>query len=98
MARSATGGEPIPVTQGPSSFPVFSRDGFSIFFLGSGERAGNFWVVPIDSGEERPVTDLGERRGELGSEALATDGTYLYFTWEEDIGDIWVMDVVTYEK
>jgi len=33
-------------------------------------------------------------RGSLGSEALATDGRYLYFAWEEDIGDIWVMDVV----
>jgi hypothetical protein len=25
--------------------------------------------------------------------SLATDGEYLYFTWEEDFGDIWVMDV-----
>ncbi len=23
-----------------------------------------------------------------------TDGDYLYFDWEEDLGDIWVMDVV----
>jgi hypothetical protein len=25
---------------------------------------------------------------------LATDGEYLYFTWSEVIGDIWVMDLV----
>jgi len=25
---------------------------------------------------------------------LSTDGAYLYFTWEQDLGDIWVMDVV----
>jgi hypothetical protein len=25
--------------------------------------------------------------------SLGTDGKYLYFTWEEDFGDIWLMDV-----
>ena len=39
------------------------------------------------------MTDLTERRDAPGSEAFATDGQYLYFTWEEDIGDIWVRDV-----
>jgi hypothetical protein len=29
----------------------------------------------------------------LGSFALATDGRYLFFTWEEDLGDLWTMDV-----
>jgi hypothetical protein len=24
----------------------------------------------------------------------ATDGTYLYFPWRDDLGDIWVMDIV----
>ena len=40
------------------------------------------------------MTDFEERRGSLGVFALATDGDYLYFTWQENIGDIWVMDVV----
>ena len=40
------------------------------------------------------MTDFEGKRGDLGSWALATDGDYLYFTWQEDIGDIWVMDVV----
>jgi len=35
----------------------------------------------------------GKPRGNLGCMSLATDGKYLYFTWEEDFGDIWVMDV-----
>ena len=39
------------------------------------------------------MTDLTERRDAPGSEAFATDSQYLYFTWEEDIGDIWVRDV-----
>ena len=43
---------------------------------------------------ERPVTDFRGRRGTLNEFALATDGDYLYFVWEENLGDIWVMDVV----
>ncbi len=38
------------------------------------------------------LSDTLARFGWLG--ALATDGDFLYFIWEEDEGDIWVMDVV----
>jgi hypothetical protein len=48
--------------------------------------------VAADRSVERPVTDLAGKRGSLGTEVLATDGQYLYFAWEEDLGDIWVMD------
>ena len=48
----------------------------------------------LEDESERPMTDLAGRHGELGGYALATDGHYLYFAWEEDLGDIWVMDVV----
>ncbi len=34
------------------------------------------------------------RVGQLGLYALATDGIYVYFTWRQDVGDLWVMDVV----
>lgn len=44
------------------------------------------------------MTDLSGRRGSMGPLALATDGNYLYFTWEDDLGDIWVIDVVTDER
>lgn len=43
---------------------------------------------------ERPVTNLTGRRGSLGLQALASDGKYLYFTWRDDVGDIWTMDLV----
>jgi hypothetical protein len=39
------------------------------------------------------LTKLEGRRGNIG-DRFATDGRYLYFTWQEDDGDIWVMDVV----
>ena len=43
---------------------------------------------------ERSLTDFGGRPGTLGTFGLATDGDYLYFTWQNDVGDLWVMDVV----
>jgi hypothetical protein len=48
----------------------------------------------MEDRREYPVTDLTGRRGILSLHALATEGEYLYFTWGEELGDIWVMDVV----
>ena len=44
------------------------------------------------------MTNLAGRAGSLGGYALATDDQWLYFTWQEDRGDLWVMDVVTDES
>ena len=38
------------------------------------------------------MSDLAGRRGTLGW-GVATDGRFLYFSWAEETGDIWVMDV-----
>ena len=38
------------------------------------------------------MSDLSGRRGIIGR--ISTDGRYLYFTWEENLGDVWVADVV----
>jgi Tol biopolymer transport system component len=90
----AAGGTPERLTQGPATHPRWSLDGKSIFFTGAGERSGNLWQVTLDSRVERPLTQLSGRRGSLFSHSLATDGKYLYFTWHEDLSDIWIMDVV----
>ena len=87
-----------PVTEGPGEFPRWSADSKTIFFVGSGDRAGNLWSVWPDDGVELPMTNLEGRPGELGSWGLATDGDYVYFTWRENLGDIWVMDVVADES
>ncbi|HXV59804.1 MAG TPA: protein kinase [Vicinamibacteria bacterium] len=87
------GGVAERLTRGPAWYPIYSQDGSHVYFTGYGERAGNLWEVPAEGGPERPVTDLRGKRGSLGSESLTTDGEHLYFAWEEDIGDIWVMDV-----
>ncbi len=95
----AAGGEPEQLTEGPvAGHPVLSPDGKVIYFGGSAERNGELWAVSLDDRKERALTDFTRRRGELGTYALATDGDYLYFTWQDDLGDIWVMDVVTDES
>ena len=68
----------------------WSADGGSIYFL----RGENIWMVSADGGDERHMTDLVGKRGWMGWNSLTTDDRYLYFSWGEDTGDIWVMDVV----
>jgi hypothetical protein len=41
------------------------------------------------------LTNLEGRRGNTGTIAVAPDGQSLYFTWREDVGDIWVMSVLS---
>ena len=90
----ASGGEAEPVTEGLSYGPRWSPDGKEIFFVRPTDISTNIWAVSLTDGREYPVTDFSGRHGSLAF-YLATDGDYLYFTWEEDLGDIWVMDVVT---
>ncbi|MGI9325738.1 MAG: TIR domain-containing protein [Pseudomonadales bacterium] len=84
---------PKPFSQSGMSYHDWAPDGRHLYAIGVQAREGNIWELSID-GEERAVTDLaGKRRGNLGTEAMATDGKYVYFTWEDDLGDIWIMDV-----
>ena len=66
-----------------------SPDGTVLHYLG---RDDNVWALSLRDGSESPVTDLAGRRGTLGW-GVATDGDYIYFTWSEQTGDLWVMDV-----
>ena len=94
----SSGGDAQPLTKGSSSQAHRpSPDGRFIYFIGAEERASQIWSVALESGEEHSLANLSDRRGHLGI-GLATDGEYIYFTWNDDIGDIWVMDVVTDES
>jgi Tol biopolymer transport system component/predicted Ser/Thr protein kinase len=92
----ASGGEPELLTRGPGAAQHWSADGDHIYFGGGGseERTGNIWRLSLRDRSERPVTNLVGKRGTLGRMPPDTDGKFLYFTWRDDLGDIWVMDVV----
>ena len=88
-----TGGETERLTERYGFGPQWARDDKTVYFRG--RRARNeYWAITLEDRAERLVADLSGKRGIQGSFALATDGEYLYFTWEEMLGDIWVMDVV----
>jgi TolB protein len=90
---SVSGGAPVRLTESSVNYSVWTPDGRMIYYnLGRGQP-DDIWCIRADGTGERPVTDFSGKRGRLGREALATDGRYLYFTWEDDLGDIWVMDV-----
>ena len=91
----AGGGDPTRITAVSASNPTWSPDGTTIYFKGAADR--DFWAHTLDGRYERRVTALRGRRGKLGNH-FATDGVHLYFPWQEDLGDIWVMDVVTDES
>ena len=70
------------------------------FYFGRGsQQTSQLWVASADDGREQLLAELGGRRGSFGAAGpFATDGTYLYFVWREESGDIWVMDVVQDEE
>ena len=95
----AAGGDERIVSRGPAGYvQSFGSDGRHVLYLGALEKLNTIWRAALDEGSERAMTDLSGRRGSMGPYALATDGQYLYFTWEDDLGDIWVMDMVTGES
>ena len=74
-------------------YPAWSKDSRAIYFTPRRNGGDDLWRVSLDGTDARPVTDLSARVGRVGRPALATDGAFLYFTWEQDRGDIWVVDV-----
>jgi TolB protein len=89
------GGAPEPLDIGEGNYVRWSPDGQHLVFAGAGEeRSGNVWRWSAAEGNESLITDLAGRVGSLGPH-LATDGEFLYFQWREDLGDIWVMDILT---
>jgi Tol biopolymer transport system component len=74
--------------------PRVSRDGRSIYYsvISGPPEDHDLWSVSLADGTVSRLTKLEGRRGRLGY-YFAADDRNLYFTWYEDEGDIWVMDV-----
>jgi Tol biopolymer transport system component len=89
---ASKGGEPQKLSEGEGDTPRWSPDGKWIYFPGRHTRS--LWALPATGGRTRQAADLGGSRGRLNTDTLATDGKYLYFSWKDGLGDIWVMDVV----
>ena len=77
----------------------WSADGATMYASGN----GSIWSVADDGQGIRQITAGGGGRRFLGGGkpgtgvigvALATDGRFIYFSWAERAGDIWIMDVM----
>jgi Tol biopolymer transport system component len=88
---AAEGGEPEPIAKHDALWLSALPGGNEIVFNGGDN---NLWMLSLEDGAERRLTDFAEKRGALTGGGLGTDGEYVYFTWVEDRADIWVMDVV----
>ena len=91
------GGQPVLLLTGQrASLIRFSRDGHSLYYsVVSGPRENHdLWRLSLKDGKISRLTKLEGRSGRLGY-VFSANAQYLYFTWYEDEGDIWVMDVVT---
>ncbi len=79
---------PLPVSRGEHF--RWSPDSKRVYYAGDRD----LWMASVENGQERRLTDLAGKRGRPSGWAPDTDGEYVYFTWRDDVGDIWVMDVI----
>ena len=87
---------PLQLPEGPvrPTAGRFSSDGLAILWAdGFGVTPRNFWRASLVERHVVRITQLEGRRGDMGN--FAADDRYVYFTWREDEGDVWVMDVET---
>jgi hypothetical protein len=82
---------PLPATRTGKTDSF--RSSLTIYFRGEKEREGNLWKVSLKDRSERPVTNLVGKRGTIAQMQPSTDGRFIYFPWQDDLADIWVMDV-----
>ena len=88
----AAGGEAEPVLDEDSWSLTFQPGGDRVYFAARRGGRGNLYEKEFGSSTDRQLTDFVGRLGYLDS-LNDTDGEFLYFTWSEDHGDLWAMDV-----
>ena len=73
---------------------VWSRNRTRLYYRATRDGVANIFEVVVETKAERAMTDMSRKRGALGANMLTADGKYLYFAWQENFGDMWVMDLV----
>ncbi len=71
----------------------FSPDAREVYLVPQDGGGNDLLSISVEDGSQARLTDLTGRTGHLGW-GVDSDGKYFYFTWAEETGDLWVMDVV----
>ena len=89
------GGNPELIIEELGTFPAWTPDWKKIY----SNRGGNLWVISVEDGYERQLTDFKNKRGKMLSYiSLSPDRKRIFFIWGEAIGDLWIMDVEWVKK
>jgi GTP-binding protein EngB required for normal cell division len=88
-------GAPLAIVEAPGYGYRWSPDGEGLYYATPGSTK-DFSYISLENGVEHPVTRFSDQPGRLTG-YMAVSADYLYFIWRNDLGDIWVMDVVTDE-
>jgi Tol biopolymer transport system component len=85
----------IPVQHSVSEMRI-SRDGQHVYYsvIEGPPEDHDLWRLSLATRQTSRLTRLAGPRGRLGY-TFAADDRYVYFTWYEDDGDIWVMDAAS---
>ena len=91
------GGSPEALTTTGVSGAMLRRapDRDEVYMVGRGDNDNNLFRVRVGDRAKHVVTALTGRRGSMGWNGIAVDHEFVYFTWQDDLGDIWVVDVAT---
>ena len=89
----ATGGELESFTEEAALWAAWPRDRDEFYFTSVEERT-RLWEVNGEGLECACDCRPQRQKGSIGVYALAADEAYVYFVWDEAIGDLWVVDVV----
>jgi len=90
----ASGGTAEQVMEDPAYYFRWSEDRKHIYFTGQWLGQDDVWALRLEDGKKRRVTRFSQKAGSLWEYPAVGHG-YIYFTWRNDVGDIWVMDVAT---
>jgi Tol biopolymer transport system component/tRNA A-37 threonylcarbamoyl transferase component Bud32 len=87
----ARGSDERPLASTGAGAPRWTPDGRYVLYRRDETAIA---IVPSDgTGSERLVVDLSGRRGGLGDYGSPTDGRFVYFTWNDDVGDLWTLEL-----
>ena len=85
--------QPSVLVAQSAAAPSWSLDGRYLIIRSAADQISRVETKP--GATSQVVVDLSGRQGSLGIYNTPSDGKYIYFIWEENLGDIWTMTIAS---